>query len=142
MDDLFDRLKNVRQTGSNSWKACCPYHDDRNPSLSISLTDDRRNRLHCYARCSVPDVVAALGLEMHDQFPVRENQSNPPRHFLAIEVLERASFEGLVVAATALAILASEPVAREMRERFVLAVLRLQAAISSAMPIMTRRTHA
>jgi len=31
--------------------ALCPAHDDRNPSLSIQLADDRI-LIHCFAGCS------------------------------------------------------------------------------------------
>jgi DNA primase len=39
--------------------ACCPAHDDRNPSLSIREADGKI-LLHCHAGCSQGDVIAAL----------------------------------------------------------------------------------
>jgi protein tyrosine phosphatase len=48
--------------------ACCPAHNDKNPSLSIKETKDGDVLLHCFAGCGVDDVVAALGLEMSDLF--------------------------------------------------------------------------
>lgn len=46
--------------------ACCPVHDDRNPSLSI---DDCNGRLlvKCHAGCSQNDVIAAL--KVRDLWP-------------------------------------------------------------------------
>ena len=46
----------------------CPAHDDHEPSLSISVGDDGRVLLHCFAGCKPEQVVAALGLKMRDLF--------------------------------------------------------------------------
>jgi len=71
LDSVLSRLKNVRRTRSG-WTACCPAHDDRHASLSISVGDDGRVLLHCHAGCDVRDVASALGLEMRDLFPEPE----------------------------------------------------------------------
>jgi len=48
----------ARKSGSG-WAACCPSHEDRNPSLSITFRDGKL-LLHCHAGCSQEDVIAAL----------------------------------------------------------------------------------
>jgi putative DNA primase/helicase len=48
-----------RRNGSE-WTACCPAHDDRNPSLSIGEARDGTVLLHCHAGCSQDEVIAAL----------------------------------------------------------------------------------
>ena len=57
----FDRVSLVR----DGWKARCPSHEDRSPSLSI-----RRGRrwwlTHCFAGCTVEQVCAAVGLTVAD----------------------------------------------------------------------------
>jgi hypothetical protein len=52
--------------------------------LSVREGDDGRVLLHCHAGCPVDEVVAALGLELHDLFPTREivYPSHSPRHGL------------------------------------------------------------
>lgn len=50
--------------------ACCPAHDDRTPSLGVSLG---RNAIlfHCFAGCSQNEVLAALarsGVDQHELF--------------------------------------------------------------------------
>lgn len=40
--------------------ACCPAHDDRRPSLSLTDGTDGRLLLHCHAGCSFADIQAAL----------------------------------------------------------------------------------
>lgn len=59
-------LKDVRPSG-DGWVALCPAHDDHNPSLSITPTDDRV-LLRCHADCSFTAVLAAAGLRKSDLF--------------------------------------------------------------------------
>jgi hypothetical protein len=44
----------------NGWMACCPAHHDREPSLSISDTEDGKILVHCHAGCDQRGVVAVL----------------------------------------------------------------------------------
>jgi putative DNA primase/helicase len=48
-----------RKSGA-SWLACCPAHDDRNPSLSLRDADDGKVLVHCHAGCEQSAVIAAL----------------------------------------------------------------------------------
>jgi len=66
---LLSRLQKVKSAGSGKWKACCPAHQDSDPSLSIAETKDGRILLHCFAGCGASDIVAALGLSLSDLFP-------------------------------------------------------------------------
>ena len=50
---------NGRPTGAG-YSACCPAHDDRNPSLSIRDSNDGRVLIKCHAGCSQEAVIAAL----------------------------------------------------------------------------------
>jgi putative DNA primase/helicase len=45
---------------ASGWTARCPAHDDRDPSLSISISKDGKTLVHCHAGCSQGDVIAAL----------------------------------------------------------------------------------
>ncbi len=40
--------------------ARCPAHDDREPSLSISASDEGKVLVHCHAGCDQARVIAAL----------------------------------------------------------------------------------
>jgi hypothetical protein len=52
-------LLNKRQKSPTGWKACCPAHEDRNPSLF--LADGRDGlALVCYAGCTYQNIVQAL----------------------------------------------------------------------------------
>lgn len=48
--------------------ARCPAHDDTSPSLSLGVGRDGTVLLHCFAGCSVEQVVAAVGLQPRDLF--------------------------------------------------------------------------
>ena len=83
VERLLDRLEGVREV-NGSWKALCPAHDDREPSLHISEGDDGRVLLKCFAGCSNPNIVATLDLDMSDLFEQRNGHrkkfvSTPPR---------------------------------------------------------------
>src|SRR5690606_10424538 len=66
---------NPKRSGKQ-WSARCPAHEDRNPSLSVSVGDDGRALVHCHAGCSAENVVQALGLKMTDIMPERERKKN------------------------------------------------------------------
>lgn len=44
----------------SGWSCLCPAHDDHNPSLSLSLSEDGTLLAHCYAGCSFPDIISVL----------------------------------------------------------------------------------
>ena len=69
ISDLLSRLNRVRAKGKNTWIACCPAHDDREPSLAIALADDGRILLKCFAGCEALEIVHTMGLELKDLFP-------------------------------------------------------------------------
>lgn len=64
--DLLDRLAGVRKT-RDGYQACCPAHEDREPSLSVTVTDDRL-LVHCHAGCGLDDVLGAVGVARADLF--------------------------------------------------------------------------
>ncbi len=69
-------LPDARPSG-NGYSACCPAHDDSNPSLSISEGDDGQALLHCHAGCDPADVIAAISLEWRDLFPPSTKNRSP-----------------------------------------------------------------
>lgn len=69
-DSLISLLDKVKSTGKSRWQARCPAHPDKGPSLSIREMDDGRVLVHCFAGCSVHEIVQAVGLELSDLFPL------------------------------------------------------------------------
>jgi hypothetical protein len=66
---LLNTLVKVKQTNHSTWIACCPAHDDKNPSLAIRQVDDGRILIHCFAGCSAAEILDALGLSFDDLYP-------------------------------------------------------------------------
>jgi len=72
IDLIVSRLENRGnrpKKADKGWKARCPAHDDKNPSLSIDQGEDGRVLLHCHAGCKTEAVLEALGLSMRDLSP-------------------------------------------------------------------------
>jgi hypothetical protein len=67
VENLIERLDAKRSGGG--WKAKCPSHEDRIPSLSIDEGREGCVLLKCHAGCSIDDIVNALGLTKRDLFP-------------------------------------------------------------------------
>lgn len=76
IDLVLSRLDRVRPYGKG-YTARCPAHEDRTASLSVTAGDDGRLLLHCFAGCSVHDVVGAIGLTITELFPRRLADATP-----------------------------------------------------------------
>jgi DNA primase len=57
---LRDHGSTVNELGGGEWKAQCPAHDDRTPSLSVTDTENRA-LFFCHAGCDGKDVLKVLG---------------------------------------------------------------------------------
>ncbi len=78
IERVLAKLPGAKRNGSG-WIACCPAHDDRNPSLSIGAGADGRALLTCHAGCKAESIVAALGLTMRDLMPTNGATAHRPR---------------------------------------------------------------
>lgn len=134
VDSLLSKLDKVKQRGRNNWQACCPAHADKGPSLSIRELDDGRILVHCFAGCSTPEIVQAVGMELSDLFPAREvgNTRRERRPFPAADALRAVGFEALVVCAASAALATGEPLSSGDRERLLQASERIRSALSAA----------
>jgi 5S rRNA maturation endonuclease (ribonuclease M5) len=75
LDQFLDQLEKVRPA-SGGYIACCPAHDDQEPSLSVRASDDRI-LISCKAGCSAEAVVEAMGLSFRDLFFNAVNFADP-----------------------------------------------------------------
>lgn len=109
IDRILALLPKAKPRQPGQYSACCPgpnhANGDRAPSLSVRETPDGAVLLHCFAGCSVHEIVAALGLEMTDLFPPKEKTGREPTRYprlltagQALELLEK---EALLVAVAA-----------------------------------------
>src|SRR5450759_723418 len=135
-DLLVSKLEQVRRTGTSTFLACCPSHEDKTASLSIRELDDGRVLFHCFAGCSVREVVAAVGLELSDLFPAREGDKHftkgERRPFAAADALRAIAVESTLVLIAAADLLAGNPFNETDRARLALAATRIQSALTAA----------
>ena len=68
IENILARLSKVRKS-HRGYQACCPVHQDKHPSMTITETDDGKVLIHCFA-CGArgTDVVEALGLTASELF--------------------------------------------------------------------------
>ena len=66
IDDFLARLQGVTEDGKGGWMACCPAHDDHNPSMHVNVGRDGRILVKCFAGCTADEIVGALGLTRAD----------------------------------------------------------------------------
>lgn len=78
LDKVLSCLEKVKPAGTNKWKACCPAHDDKSPSLAITETSDGVVLLKCWAGCTTQNIVSAIGLELRDLFPGEKRERRGP----------------------------------------------------------------
>jgi len=76
VDNVLGRLEAVKRSGSG-WRARCPAHEDRTPSLSIAEGADGRVLVKCMAGCELDDVTSALGMTTADLFADEGKASKP-----------------------------------------------------------------
>ncbi len=105
IDNILSRLEKAKPRQPGQWSARCPAHADKDPSLSVRELPDGSVLLHCFAGCGAGAVVAALGLEMSDLFPPREQSGREPKRqprlLTAGQALELLEKEALLVAVAA-----------------------------------------
>ena len=64
--DILNKLEKVKRIG-NEYKALCPAHEDKEPSLTVKQKDNQI-LIHCFAGCPTESIVEKLGLQMSDLF--------------------------------------------------------------------------
>lgn len=81
--EVLEHFKGVINSGENSYRALCPAHYDKKPSLSISQGSDGKILLYCHAGCATTDILEAAGLKTEDLFN-EPLQKTRPKGFAAI----------------------------------------------------------
>ena len=66
VENFLSRLDKVKQVGRGQWLACCPAHDDKNPSMSISEKND--TFVVCCHTCKAggTEIMESVGLTASD----------------------------------------------------------------------------
>lgn len=134
VNTLLNALDNVKQTNHSTWIACCPAHDDKNPSLSIRQIDDGRTLIHCFAGCSASEILDTIGLSFDDLYPINNPNSTykPLRKiFDAQTAVQLLQFESSLVLECARTINRGELLTNQDFDRLSKAVDRIQRVCES-----------
>ena len=104
-DALLSRLKGVQGKGPR-WRAICPAHDSKHQSRTLAVyeADDGRVLVKCHAGCDVQSIVGAVGMDLSDLFPQRQDEpSRPPlrKPWAARDVVAALRQETMIVWLTA-----------------------------------------
>lgn len=67
LDDFLLLLKGVKPGKDGQFTALCPGHDDHEPSLSVTESDDKI-LVKCFAGCELVNILKPLGLEPRSLF--------------------------------------------------------------------------
>lgn len=134
VDVLLNKLNGIKKTGANRWLCKCPAHDDRSPSLSISLDERNGNILmRCFAECDPYSILQAVGLDWDAVFPEKHEGDYKPKKNLiyASEAMQIIRFESQVVLASVYATRRGDITQSDL-ERLELAMKRINNAYESA----------
>ena len=105
IDYFLSRFQGVKSTGKNRWVCKCSAHQDRLPSMAVSIDNDRI-LINCFAGCGVYEILTAAGLDWPDIMPEKDgNETNKPKKQIiyATEALELIRFESQIIMACAIA---------------------------------------
>ena len=61
--EVLKRLPKAEMKRGGYWMACCPAHDDKNPSLKFGLKDGKLIGPKCYANCSFDAILEAANIK-------------------------------------------------------------------------------
>jgi len=129
---LVSRLDGVRRTRPDGGIARCPAHEDRSPSLSWRELADGRILLHCFAGCSVADVLGALGLQLDALYPPRgyddKRRPRERRPFPAADALRLIEFELYFVVTSARKVAEGRALEPDEHGRLLIAIDRISNA--------------
>jgi hypothetical protein len=133
LNTLLSRLEKVQSIGNGRYKALCPAHDDRSPSLAIK-DDDGRLLLHCFCGCDTADVLGAIGLTFADIMPNKSsgNFKKDRKPFYAIDVLGIIKNEAVLIYFYATEMAKGLILNSNDKERLLLAASRINHAYSEA----------
>jgi len=128
VDLILSRVEKAKRTGADSWVCCCPAHEDRNPSMTVRELDDGRILIHCFAGCSVEEILSSLGLSFDALFPDKPIEYAKPlrRPFPAADVLECLAFETSIVVMASGDLLQGKPISEADHARLIVAAARIE----------------
>lgn len=134
VETFLSALEKVKRNGKGQWVACCPAHDDKSPSMTIAETDDGRVLVHCFAGCSVEEILGAVGMDFDVLYPPKPERHEPykpiAKPFMAYSVVEVLAFEALIVVTAAKMLANGEAFDEADYKRLLIAAERMQGVVN------------
>ena len=133
LNTVLSRLEKVQRIGNDRYKAICPAHDDRSPSLAIK-DDEGKLLLHCFGGCETLDVLSAIGLDFANIMPdkVTGNFKKDKKPFYAMDILGIIKFEATLTYIYASDMAKGLTLSGGDKERLLLAASRINHAYEVA----------
>jgi hypothetical protein len=135
INNLLNKLNKVKRTSTNQYIACCPAHDDKSPSLSITDKGDGKILINCYAGCGTEDVLDSIGMSFEDIMPpkVIEHKVAPiKQRVYASDALKVIQLESRIVIMAAYELRRNKPMTEQDLARLKLAMERINIASEMA----------
>lgn len=132
IESFLNNLHKVKPQGRNKWVALCPCHDDKNPSLAIS-DDNGIVLIHCFGcGANAVEVAHKLGVDLSELFPPKSeidyDKTGQKYQFNNRQVL-KALYSETLVSYVILKGIADDPIASQVKDRLLLSISRISAAI-------------
>ena len=81
IENFLARLDKLKQVGNGDWVACCPAHDDKHPSMSVSEKGDTFV-VKCHSQhCGGIEIMESVGLTASDFY----EKVDPPVHMRSVK---------------------------------------------------------
>lgn len=132
--NLLGKLQRVKESGRDSWQACCPAHDDKSPSLKIDVKNDKI-LIKCWTGCSTQEILNAVGMDFEDIFPDKPmyHRSSGQKPMLSsADALRVIKYEAAIIMMYGQDLRAGKTPSEEDHNRFVTAVQRVGDAMDAA----------
>jgi hypothetical protein len=127
-------MKRVKTRGRDKWIACCPAHEDKNPSLAITL-ENNKILMKCWSGCDVESILGAIGMDFNDIMPDKPlyHRSSAKKPTLyATDALRILKKESMIITMCAIDIKNKKPIAEDDFNRVLLAMERINTAMEAA----------
>lgn len=134
VDNFLSKLDKVKRTGTGSWIAACPAHDDKHPSMTITEGEDGKVLCKCFSGCSIEEITGAVGMQLSDLFPPKmiDPHCKPSRiPFNPRDVLSAVSLEMTIVVICASDMAKGKTLSPESKQRLLLAAERITTAVGA-----------
>jgi len=129
---LLNKLQKVKRTGDGKYMACCPAHQDKTASLVITLSDDNRILINCFAGCDTYSILRSVGLDWDAVMPEKytgETRKPVKPIIYATEGMQLIRFEAQIITYCAFKLKSNATLSTDDLKRLETAMQRINKAM-------------